>query len=179
MNYQAGSFFVDILTLIILLISVFLLRAQIVKTHEWNRRKAAEAIITQCTEGEIIKIRRELVKYVKFYDFSHSYQSVLKEIKEEERKELDYLLKIFLSFHEKIALGIKHNIYSEDILYDYLRSSLPELYRWSKKYIEDFRKKDTAIFIELVNLAEKWKQKNENIKHKCEESNLLKGKDPL
>ena len=114
-------------------------------------------------KGEILEIRKKLNKYATFYDISQSYQTVITKLTEDDKKELDLLLKIYLSYFEAISLGIKHKIYDEDILYEYMSAIIPDTFRWSKQYIEDLREKagDHRIFIELISLERKWRKKNE------------------
>ena len=137
-----------------------------------------EKIINMATKAEILEIRNKLDKYCKFYDFSQKYQSV---VTQENKKELDYLLKIFLSYLEGVALGVKHNIYDEDIVFEYMGSLIPEMHRWVKQYVDDFRKRadDMTIFIEFTSLAEKWWEKNQELKRTLEKISKTDGKKPL
>ena len=138
---------------------------QISKDYEWKRRKAAQDLTNDIMKGEIQEIRAKLDKYATFYDSTQSYETVITELTEKDKKELDFLLKIYLSYFEGISLGIKHKIYDEDILYEYMSAIIPETFRWSKKYIEDIRDEvgDHRIFIELISLENKWRKKNEKL----------------
>jgi len=161
------SLIADIATLIVLIFSVYLLSRQISKDHTWKRRKAAQDITNDIMKGEIFEIRKELHKFARFYDTSETYENVITKLTEEERNELDFLLKIYLSYFEGIGLGIKHKIYDEDILYEYMSAIIPDTFRWSKKYIDDLRDKagDHRIFCELIFLETKWRNKNEKLEN--------------
>jgi hypothetical protein len=178
LNYQVYSFYINVLTLVVLVISVWLLRSQISKGHEWNRRIAAQDLTNQMIRGEVLDVRQRLDQYCNFYDPLHNYSVC---VNDDNKNELDFLLKIFLSYFEGVALGIKHNIYDEDIVYEYLGSIIPEVYRWSEGYVRDFRNKagDDTIFLELTDLAKKWQIKNEDLKKKVQKIVKTDGKKRL
>lgn len=178
MDYELSTLIVNMTTLIILLGSVYLVSSQISKEHEWNRRKAAQDLTSQIIHGELLEIRRKLDVYAEWYAANHTYLSV---VRDDNRKELDHLLKVYLSYFEGVALGIKHNIYDEDIAFEYFGAMIPEAYRWAQPFVLALREKakDETIFIELITLAERWQKRSEELKRKLKEATQTKGKRPL
>ncbi|MFC1511754.1 DUF4760 domain-containing protein [Candidatus Latescibacterota bacterium] len=83
-----------------------------------------------------------------------------------------YCNNIYIVFSESVALGIKHKILDDDIVFDYLGSLIPENYRWSEPYIKKIREKadDKLIFIELSLKAEDYKERNEEMQKKSVET---------
>lgn len=178
MNYQLASFIVNVLTLAVLLLSVFVVSKQIKKQHEWNRRRAAQDLTYHMTETNFQNIRSELGQYAHWYEPSHTYTSVATP---ENKEKLDNLLRIYLSYFEGVALGIKHHVYDEDIAYEYFGAMIPEAYRWGKPYVDELRKRadDPTIFIELITTAQRWQQKNIEFMKEHEAKLNTKGKPPL
>lgn len=173
-DYQTAIAVIGILMLLILATNLFLLTHQMKKQHDWNRRKEAQDLIGQMIKGEIYETRKVLEKYVNFWD---PYENYLTVANDGNRAELDFNLKIYLSYFEGIALGVKHNVYDNEIVYDYLGSVVPEVYRWARGYIDNLRNEaeDPTLFIEMALLAEQWGLKNKYHKMKVIKDLQTKG----
>jgi len=178
MNYQFASLIVNVLTLAALLLSVFVVSMQIRKQHEWNRRRAAQDLTQHMIQGDFHSIRWKLGKYAHWYEASYTYADVATP---ENKEELDNLLKVYLSYFEGVALGIKHHVYDEDIAYEYFGAMIPEVYRWAKPYIDDLRRRadEPTIFIELITTAQRWQKKNTEFKKEHEAKLNTRGKSAL
>jgi len=162
MCIEIWSLIVDFLTFIALIISVIFLYRQISNEYNWNRRKAAQDIIFQISQGDLLELRKKLNEYANDFYNDETYETAVLETKtKEEKTELNHTVRTYLSYLEGIALGIKQNLYEDKILYDYLGSALPEICRWAMPFIKDRRikTKDEDIYIGLTRVAEKWKKR--------------------
>ena len=66
------------LTVIVLGISAYYLRSQIIKEHEWNRRKETQYMIHQMHVGSLENVRTILNKYADFSNSDETYEDVIK-----------------------------------------------------------------------------------------------------
>jgi len=167
---------IGLLILMFLAANLFLLVKHLKRQHEWNRRKEAQDLIGQMIKGELYETRKILEKYANFEDPHENY---LTAVNRDNKEALDFNLKVYLSFFEGVALGVKHNIYDNDIVFDYLGARLSDVYRWSKSYIDHLREdmEDPTAFHDVEQLAEKWGQRNRYHKMKVIKDLQMKGKN--
>ena len=144
---------------IIIGISAVLLWKQIKGNYKWNRRKASQEILNNLVMGEFPNLTHELRDKFKcaIWDESQTYEDVVKDLSKGEIDKLDGVLKRFLNILEVMAINIKNDIIDEDICYDYLGEIMTELYRWSKPFIIEMRKRqEPSGLCYFEEYAEKW-----------------------
>jgi len=155
-TFQWLTFSVQCLAFLAVSISTGIAAWKIRTITNWNRRKATHELTFAIVQGDFLEIRKKLDSYANWYELEEDYSTV---ITDKNREEINSSLKYYLSFFEGVALGIKNDVYDNDIVYDYFGSSLPEIIRWANPYINKLRTNDKSIFIEIMNLTEKWKNK--------------------
>jgi len=152
---------------IILFISAAILIWQVISQNTWNRKKAALDLINMLYQGDLLRIKNELDKYLISPEFHKiTYEEIAKRLSEGEKDKLDTNLEIYLNFLEGIAVGIKYKVYKENMLYDYIGFLVPQVVRWSKPYILTARERfdNSTIYLEVEKLAQKWEKKNKEEK---------------
>jgi len=170
---------VNFLTLIAVILSVWYVTRQIQKEHEWNRRKSAQDLADRLIEGELSVVRRKLESIARWYDLQHTYDNVTGQVTD--GAELDHLVKSYLNFLEGIALGIKHGVYDEEIAFQYFGSLLPEVFRWSKPFVQKRRNlaNTTAIYIETEVVALRWRKRINDLQDHVEKAAVPPGRPRL
>lgn len=193
---QISLLVVQTLTLIILACSVYLvkhqiaeLKTQITKTHEWNRRKAAQDLVDHMYRIGYYEKTARLNKIecldkkirVDIDDPKQTYAIIKDNLGEKKIDEVSEFLRPLLAFCEEIALGIRHKIYDADIAYDYFGFLVPQLYNWAEGFIQEVRKdtQDDTIYIEMEQLSEEWCKRSEEEKAKARKTKQSNSKEPL
>jgi len=152
---------------IILFISAAILIWQVISQNTWNRKRSALDLINMLYQGDLLRIKNELDRYLISPEFHKiTYEEIAKRLSEGEKDKLDTNLEIYLNFLEGIAVGIKYKVYKENMLYDYIGFLVPQVVRWSKPYILTARERfdNSTIYLEVEKLAQKWEKKNKEEK---------------
>ncbi len=145
---QNTGFFIDILGVVILSISVLLIlikinkhTKEISKTHDWNRRKASQEAC-----------------YEFMHDPIHQHWNLVEEAILYEKKKFDQLsdeqkksMYKIMDFFENIGTSLKHNIVEEDIIYDFFQSIWLPCYEATQPFIEKKKIERQDIPITIKN----------------------------
>jgi len=161
----------------VLLVTAIILIGQVISQNTWNRKKAALDLINMLYQGDLLRIKNELDRYLISPEFHKiTYEEIAKRLSKEEKDKLDTNLEIYLNFLEGIAVGIKYKVYKENMLYDYIGFLVPQVVRWSKPYILTARERfnNSTIYLEVEKLAQKWEKKNKE-EEKRKTINPIKG----
>ena len=142
--------------------SIFLAYYQIKQTLEWNKKKAAEEILTQIVSGEIFdffQIIKEKYRWDILSD-NRLYDSIAKNLNSEEKAQLDLLLTKILRYLETITIKIEHSVYNESICFDYLFCILINTYEKCFPFILYARKarSESRLYEHVEKFANKWKK---------------------
>lgn len=68
-------------------------------------------------------------------------------------------IRLVLNELERMAAGVRHNIYDEEFLYNSLSTMVLSIYDSLKPYIFEVQKRNQAAYINLENLSLQWKIK--------------------
>ena len=183
---QTAVLIVQIATVIVLIVSVITLKKQISKTHEWNRRKAAQDLVDHMFRiryYELVEALEEISSadgkiIVNMNDQDQTYSDV---VHDGNKKRIRQHLRPLLGFCEEIALGVRHNIYDKDLAYDYFGFLAPSIFRWSEPFIKEVRQEaeDQTIYIEMEELGREWAKRNKEEAEKARQSQRTQTKKPL
>ena len=157
---EITNFIINIGTLILIGISIYLLFSQIKKTHEWNRRKETQMLLMDSAIGKLRELREDIESRfdVNIYETRENYTDIYNRLStEEEKKEFENLIKHILNYYESISLGIKHNIYDEKICFEYLSIHMVKWYKFCLPFINACRFRHPAIYVEMEYYVNKWK----------------------
>lgn len=168
--------FISALTLLAVVVGAALLRRQILKDHEWNRRKTSQDVLMSLVTGEFTKIREELEVRcgVKLDDSQQTYATLAPTVQGNLRQ-LNFALERLLNFYETIAIGLKNNVLDEEVCYDHFSWNLTRYWEWTEPYHKKVRGLDPTIWIEAGYYAKRWADRIER-----ELAQLRKdGKPPL
>lgn len=97
-------------------------------------------------------------------DYSAILSSIFqKDFNNKKSHTIDSELFIVLSFFEKIAIGVKNEIFDEKIIGDYYARYFFTYHRIAKHYLLEYRNNnnDPFVFIEFEKLTKKWRNNNE------------------
>jgi Domain of unknown function (DUF4760) len=186
---------IELLTLLVLGISVVFVSKQIRETHDWNRRKATQEALNAIASGPMQEWRRHI--FLKFNcDITTAegdYNDFIKKLEAKQaaisRSELlscdrlnigisdplieDFklnLLKI-INLLEIICISIRHGIIDETITYDYLGKYVTSHYKFAKPLIEERRRllKFYRGAMSLEKYAKSWEKQLQKDQEKMEE----------
>jgi hypothetical protein len=122
--------------------------------YKWNKKVKAMEI-----NNNFDSIFEELLQ-IRLFRIQHGKNDMLLE---KVPKEIDvtkktHLLKV-LNFYESIAVGIEHDLYDNDLVYDYLCNTIIRFYDYADDFINEQRilYNDPLLGIGLEELAKKWK----------------------
>lgn len=154
---------INILVLLVLSGTMFLLYWQTRRNHAWNRRKATQDFLFEINREDLRNIRNILETELKIniYDKKQNYETRIKKLKKKEIERLRFHLRILLNYFEAISIGIKNYVLDEDLCYDAVSLICSEYWRWSKPFIDQWRVTNPTIWIEFEHYATKWKDKIE------------------
>lgn len=156
---------ISALTLLIVGASATLALLQIRKTQDWNRRKASQDLLLQVVTGELVSIRQKLeIKYgADFATMTVSdCSSLLQRLSSEDRREFSFVVKQLFNYLEAIAIGIKNNVFDEDICYEHLSIVATRYWKWAKPFVNEVRAVSPTIWIEIEHFAHKWNARLED-----------------
>jgi len=181
---ETARLIIEILSLIVIILSVWLIWKTLKTSHDWNRRKTTQEILDKFVTGEIPELNSKIkIEFnCKVYDESNTYIEFISTIKDEKEQDKfkDTLVRI-LNIFEVLSIDMKNNLVEEEICYDYLAWFFTAYYKFAKPLIEQKQKdaNDPRVLINFTDYAEKWinKKDNELIAHK--EGLKIKGKDKL
>lgn len=168
--------------------SVLMLRSQIMKTHEWNRRKAAQDLVDHMYRIGYYETTHKLRGITlpdgeSIYDDrgKNKYKDIIDKLDEKQKEEVYRCLKTILAFCEEIALGVRHNIYDADIAYDYFGFLVPRDYSWAEAFIQRMREdtQDDTIYIEMQQLTDQWVERTREEKKIAQRAKQSDTKGPL
>ena len=143
-----------------------LLEQQIKETHDWNRRKATQEMLQSIADGSVRDILRRLREE---FDCDVAaepppeYEQVLAAIPADKQKDFKAILITLTNLFEAVAIGIRHNVFDENIAYDYLGKMVPASYFFAEPLVEERRKRvgfDRAIG-SLEYCAVRWQERLE------------------
>ena len=156
---------ISALTLLIVGASATLALLQIRKTQDWNRRKASQDLLLQVVTGELVGLRQQLeIKYdAEFYKMSVSdCSSLLQRLSSDDRREFAFVMKRLFNYLEAIAIGIKNNVFEEDICYEHLSIVATRYWKWAKPFVDEVRAVSPTIWIEIEYFAHRWNARLED-----------------
>jgi hypothetical protein len=185
-NLQIAQLTLVVSSFSTLLIGVYvaLLLRQIKETHEWNRRKTSQEILTNLTTGEFPDLRQklELDFMCNVMDGEETYESVASRwARQDEKKklELDYALKRLLNIFETVSINMKNHMIDEDICYDYLGDIAVQYSRWSKAFIEEGQRANPKAWEVFVDYTNRWSERIKLEEEKRKESVMVSGRRKL
>jgi hypothetical protein len=184
MNWTAISAWISAVGLIVTATSVWLALMEFRQNQDWNRRKASEETLSKLVLGEFPESLDQLVSKFKWDPIADSknYDEIIQKLNEDERFELDRLLRRLLRILETLFIHVKHGILSEDICYDYLASIVPNLCSKCVQFIENERhaRGDQRVFENFTKYAYVWMQRNAGYKDSRTQGNSAgRRKHPL
>ena len=161
-SYEAIKVSVNIFTAALFPLSIFLAFWQIKKTLDWNKKKAAEEVLTQILSGDVFK-SLEAINVEYDWDLlvdKRSYKSVIKELDADQVSQLNGLLTTLLRHLETISIKIEHDVYNESICFDYLFSIVINTHEKCREFIDERRaiRSEPRLYEHVDNYGEKWKR---------------------
>jgi hypothetical protein len=150
---------ISALTLVIVGASATLALLQIRKTQDWNRRKASQDLLLQVVTGELVSLRQLLeIKYeAEFARMTVAdCSSLLQRLSSEERREFAFVVKRLFNYLEAIAIGIKNNVFDEEICYEHLSIVATRYWKWAKPFVDEVRAVSPVIWIEIEHFVNGW-----------------------
>lgn len=147
---------IDLVTLLVLIASAWLLLAQIRSDQEWNRRKAANDLLFQATH-EFRSLRRGLEERINIYDPSQSYLSAGTSLTAEDHRALDAVL----NFLETVCVAVKNGVVDEDLVYSVFGGILCRYWGWSAHYVRLERGKNELLWVEIDPFAKRWQARTD------------------
>lgn len=170
-----------IVNLLAVAASLTLAYRQIKKSHEWNRRKASQDLITQLVTGDVRELRHRLERTfgVNIYDKQQTYASSLASIAhDDERAELRHTARTLLNYFEGIAIGIKNKVLEEDICFDFTADVIIAYWRWAAPMVRESQSIRPLTWIELEHMATRWSDRLEEILQRQKEGARIPGRPP-
>ena len=153
---------IGLINLVAVAISLTFAYRQIKKTHQWNRRKASQDLITQLVIGDVREMRHRLETGfgVDIHDPQQSYANTLAKLTTDaDRAELRYTARILLNYFETIAVGIKNNILEEDICFDFAVNVVLAYWRWARPLVTEAQLHTPLTWNETENMVRTWTQR--------------------
>lgn len=153
--------------------SIFIGLNRFKRQHDWQRRKAAEEILSRLVEGEFPNILDSIILNFNWdiVNGNHSYSQIAAEISDDKRKELHNSLRRLLRTLETVCIQIKHKVVDNEICKDYLASIMPKICNNCRTFIilEQATREDDRVFENLLHYSAKYEQtatkyKNSNYK---------------
>lgn len=168
MDWTAISAWLSAAGLFVTAVSAWAALIELRQNQSWNRRKASEETLSKLVLGEFPESLDQLVSKFKWDPIadSKSYNEIIKDLNEDERFELNRLLRRLLRILETLFIHVKHNLLSEEICYDYLASIVPNLYEKCVHFIENERyaRGDQRVFENFSRYAHIWMKRNSDFK---------------
>lgn len=149
---------------------------QVSKEHDWNRRKAVIELSLDYSSAERIRLWQQLETVIDWYDQAQDYGTLTPE----QREHLTPDLKQVLNYLERIAVGIKHNVYDREIAYEFFGVHIPAVCRWCRPWIEAMRRHagDPSIMEAMESLSAQWELRNRDIVRELVTPTWREGKAP-
>jgi hypothetical protein len=180
MDWTAISAWVSAAGLVVTAVSAWVALAELRHNQNWNRRKASEETLSKLVLGEFPESLDQLVSKFKWDPIADSknYDEIIKGLDEDERFELNRLLRRLLRILETLFIHVKHDILSEEICYDYLASIVPNLYHKCGSFIENERysRGDQRVFENFSKYADIWMSRNSEAKSIRAQATSVRGK---
>lgn len=167
------NFGLAILTIFIQVYGLFLVIRQLqtaekvhADTLEWNRRKSTDEVL------EVKPDRAVTEKLNELFNTSESNDPVLLEkiekytnlifSKSDKYKNLKLDIQHLLNVYERLARGMKNEIYVEEMIKDGLRNTFIKVYNNYSLYIQDHREKvNERAWIDFEYYVRKWTKEKE------------------
>lgn len=146
---------IDILSLMVISVTAFLVYRQMKSDHDWNRRKTAYDFIMEVNEGPFRELRCNLEKKINIHDEKQTYDTLKSSLDNEDRMTLDAIL----NYLDDLCLLIRKNIVDQDIAFDCMAFIIIDYKRWASPYIEETRKTGMLFWKEIGPIAEKWSKR--------------------
>lgn len=153
-----------VVTLVVVCFSALMAYRQIVKLHDWNRRKASQDLAFDIVNGNRTEaVRQFALKYgVKLADpNSPTYEQVVAKLPEADRLELQLTVRWLLNHAETLAIGLKNHVYDEEMTYDHSSLVISNFWQWAQPYVKTIRAIDPTIWNEQEFYAKRWAKRGE------------------
>ncbi|HSS19812.1 MAG TPA: DUF4760 domain-containing protein [Pyrinomonadaceae bacterium] len=122
-----------------------------------DRQESTFRILDQIEKVEFVEVRNFLEKEVEDHE-NLSPADLYKKISQ--NKDLDNAITVVLNIFEKIAIGVRHDVLDEDILYEDLVLVVTKNYSALRGYLEQLRKirNSPLYYCEFEKLATFWQK---------------------
>ncbi len=161
-SYEFLKVSADVFTAALLPVSIFLAFLQIKKTLDWNKKKAAEEVLTQILSGDIFQSLEMLGKE---YDWDllvdkRTYKDVVNDLDADQVIQVNALLTTLLRHLETISIKIEHDVYNESICFDYLFSIVINTHDKCGAFIKGRRdaRSEPRLYEHVEKYGIKWKE---------------------
>jgi hypothetical protein len=164
-------------------VSAWLLWRQLRETHEWNRRKCSQEVLTNLVTGEFPRLREKLERELgcRILHGDETYDSKIKGLDPETRLSLDHTLARLLNILETVCINIKNHLIDEEICYDYLGWIAVQYRDWSDSFIRERRSlaEDQRVLGDVTAYADAWKVRMRDEREAIAKASRIRGKDRL
>lgn len=150
---------IGLLNLIAVTIGLTIAYRQLIRAHDWNRRKASQDLLIQLASGDINTLRGRLEAEfgARIFDQNQTYSQVLAGISDEVAKaKFRYTTRTVINHFETIAIGIKNKVLEDDTCFDYAAEIVAAYWRWAKPLVDEVRPIAPLAWVDLEGLNERW-----------------------
>lgn len=168
MDWTAVSAWISAIGIVLAAVSVWTALTEMRQNHKWNRDKASEETLSRLVLGEFPETLDRLLAEFKWDPITdeRSYEQMAGNLVEEDRQELNRVLRRLLRILETVFIHVKHGILNEEVCYDYLASIVPNLYCKALPFIERERAQrgDRRVFENFTDYGARWLKRNDALK---------------